>query len=183
MKKEGIIIDKIKWIIGEHPPKAIPICPKDHVKLSTLSDDTWDKNPCDLVCEECSTLYKLPRRLKREQQYVLDKIDSKTFKSMRFINLDDEAIPIAEDKTYTEDNKYFVKALLTKSKTGIRLVVYAGKKGCEKKVQIFIEPEIKRLSFDQNDMHPTDIFSILEATFADGVKSKLIKGNGLKKTE
>ena len=54
------------------------------------------------------------------------------------------------------------------SKRGLQLVVYAGEKGKTKKAQIIIEPEIKRLAFDQQDLNPNDVFIELKATFEDG---------------
>lgn len=95
---------------------------------------------------------------------------------MKVLNLDDEAIPLADDKVKTKDGKFFVVANLNESKTGKRLVVYAGEKGKQNKTQIFVEPEIKRLSFDQNDLHPTDVFTKLEATFSDGTKVSIRRG-------
>ena len=94
---------------------------------------------------------------------------------MKFINFDDEAIPIAIDKI-PKNSEYFVTSLLTKSKIGLRLVVYAGKRGSDSKTQLFVEPEIKRLAFDQKDLHPTDVFTMVEATFEDGTKAKIQKG-------
>lgn len=173
MLKQGFIIDGIKWIIGERPPKAIPLCPKDFIKLNPYPPDSLF--PRKLKCEECQKIYPLPRGYEEEQEYVLDKINSKKYKGMRFINLDDEALPIAKEKISSKDSKYFVTSLLTESKTGLRLVVYAGKKGKKKKTQIFVEPGIKRLAFDQKDLHPTEIFTKLEATFEDKTKSTLKK--------
>lgn len=112
-----------------------------------------------LRCEECKKGYSIPRNWENEQQYVLDKVDSKLFKGIKFINLDDEAIPIAEDKKSSRDNKFFITSLLTKSKTGLRLIVYAGEKGKKEKTQIFVEPDIKRLAFDQKDLHPNEVFT------------------------
>jgi len=89
---------------------------------------------------------------------------------MHFINIDNEATPIAESKVSSKDNRFFVVSRLMESKTGLRLVVYAGEKGKKEKTQIFVEPEIKRLSFDQKDQHPTDVFTKLEAIFSDGTK-------------
>jgi hypothetical protein len=172
MLSEGITIDGIKWVIGEHPPKAVPLCPKDFIKLDPYPDEFFAKK---LKCEECQKIYPLPREYNDEQQYVLNKISSRIYKKMRFINLDDEAIPIAEDKTVSKDKKYFVTSRLMKSKTGLRLVVYAGEKGKKEKTQIFVEPEIKRLAFDQKNLHPTDVFTKLEATFSDGTKASLEK--------
>ena len=128
----------------------------------------------NLRCAECEHLHPIPRQWDDEQQYVLDKVESKIIKNLKFINLDDEALPIAEDKI-PKNSEYFVTSLLTKSKVGLRLVVYAGKRGNEEKTQIFVEPDIKRLAFDQRDLHPTDVFTKLEATFANDVKASLEK--------
>jgi len=179
MSDQFITIDGIKWwvstdINGVRTPQ--PICPIHHLRLRPTEDIhsaayNFHKLSHTLKCEDCKKHFKIPRSIEKEKQYVTDKLDSKIFKSMRFINLDDEAIPIAKDKKIPKDNKYFVRSILTDSKTGKRLVVYAGLKGKKEKTQIFVEPEIRRLSFDQNNLHPTDVFTKLEATFSDGTKA------------
>lgn len=173
MLKDGFFIDGIKWAIGQHPPKAIPLCPKDFIVLDPYppkyNDELVDTN---FKCEECQKVYHIPRTCKKECEFVLRKINASVYKKMKFINLDDEAIPIAESKI-PKNSKYFVTSVLTKSKVGLRLVIYAGKKGKAKKTQIFVEPEIRRLAFDQTDLHPTNIFTKVEATFADGSKAKI----------
>ncbi len=173
MLQDGIIIDGLRWVIGEHPPKAIPLCPKDFVGLNPYPTG-FELSDENLKCEDCGTIYPLKRTVNHEKEYVLSKINSKIYKSKRFINLDDEAIPIAEDKI-SKNSEYFVSSVLTKSKVGLRLVVFAGKKGSSKKTEIFVEPDIKRLAFDQKDLHPNDIFASLEATFADNSKASITK--------
>jgi len=128
-----------------------------------------------LSCSECSEYHKLPRQYNDEKRYVIDKIDSKVFKGMKVLNIDNEAVPLVEKKVSSEDGKYFVTALLTESKVGLRLVIYAGEKGKKEKTQIFVEEEIKRLAFDQNDLHPTDVFTKIEATFKDNSKASINK--------
>jgi len=181
MKNQYITIDKIKWWVRTDITDnriAQPLCPIHNLRLRPIKDvyskkyDFW-KHSRTLRCEDCKKSHRIPRNYEAEQQYVIDRLDAKVFKSMKFINLDDEALPIAKEKISSKDNKYFVTSLLTKSKTGLRLVVYAGKKGEKKKTQIFVEPDIKRLAFDQKDLHPTEIFTKLEATFKDKTKSIL----------
>ncbi len=162
-----IILDNVKWYISSDK-RVEPLCPEHHLRLS-LEVNNFDS--CYLKCAECKEFYRLPRELNAQKGYILDKLDSKIFKEMKFINLDDEALPIAKVKLDSKDNPdYFVTGLLTKSKVGLRLIVYAGKKGSSEKSQIFVEPEIKRLAFDQKDLHPSDVFTKVEATFKDGVK-------------
>jgi len=170
MLDNGFIINGVKWVIGQHPVKAIPLYPKDHIELDSYpSGHEWQESK--LKCEKCGKVYTLPRNVDDQKRYVIRDINSRTYKTKRFINLDDEALPLAEEKISSKDNKYFVTSLLTKSKAGLRLVVYAGEKGKKEKAQIFVEPDIKRLAFDQKDLHPTDVFTKLEATFSGGVKA------------
>jgi len=167
MDEQALIVDGVKWLIkgAGFARKVQPLCPKHHLRLS-ISINNY--NRCYLKCAECINPYQFLREFSEQEQYILDKIDSKIFKNMKFINLDDEAIPIAESKVTSKDNEYFATSLLTESKVGLRLVVYAGKKGRPEKTQIFVEPEIKRLAFDQKDLHPSDVFLKLEGTFDDG---------------
>ena len=174
MEDQYIIIDKIKWVIHKRTPE--PLCPIHNLRLRPVEDGSsglqyfpYNKSKM-LQCEDCQNPYVLPRSYGVELSYVIDKVDSKIFKGMKFINLDDEAIPIAKTKKSSQDNKFFVTAQLMKSKVGLRLIIYAGEKGGKEKTQIFVEPDIKRLSFDQNNLHPKDVFSKIEATFIDGTK-------------
>jgi hypothetical protein len=172
MSEQFITIDKIKWWISDRVPQ--PLCPIHNLRLRPVEDInssryTYEYSSHTLKCEDCTKLYKISRSYQAEKLYVIDKLDAKIFSGQKFINLDDEALPIAEDKI-PKNSEYFVTSLLTQSKVGLRLVVYAGKKGGSQKTQIFVEPEIKRLAFDQRDLHPIDVFTKLEATFSDGTK-------------
>ncbi len=179
--QSAVTIDGIKWYIyGTTVRYAQPLCPKHHIRMyeqrSFSSQQLSDVRK--LRCGDCAEAYEIPRAYASQKRYVIDKLDSKNFKKMKFINLDDETLIISEDKTKINDDKYFVKAILTESKVGKRLVVYAGEKGKKSKkdrTQIFVEPDIKRLAFDQTDMHPSDVFVKLEATFDDGTKHAIKK--------
>ncbi len=174
MLEHGFIIDGVRWVIGQHPKRAIPLCPKDYMEID-LPDFDLDFATYELKCEKCGGIYRFSRTVDEEKIYVLRDINSRVYKGMKFINLDNEAVPVAENKVSSKDNKYFVTSRLMESKTGLRLVVYAGEKGKNEKAQVFVEPDIKRLSFDQNDLHPLDVFTKLEATFSDGTKARQSK--------
>lgn len=178
-QNQFVITYKVKWWVWtkeDGSRGAQPICFKHNIRMypKTLSYQKYSWQTNHLECAECKDLLQLPRTVDNEKQYVLDKVESKMFKSIKFINLDDEALPIAKSKI-SENSKYFITSLLTKSKVGLRLVVYAGKKGRAGKTQIFVEPDIKRLAFDQTNLHPTDVFTKVEATFADGTKANVKK--------
>jgi hypothetical protein len=174
-----VIIDKVKWWVwtkDDGSRGTQPFCLKHNIRMypqgTAYQEYSWQYN--HLKCAECEGLLQLPRTSNKEQQYVLDKIESKILKGVKFINLDDEALPIAESKI-PKNSKYFVTSVLTRSKVGLRLVVYAGESGKTEKTQIFVEPEIRRLAFDQTNLHPTDVFTKVEATFFDGTKASLEK--------
>ncbi|MFA6076825.1 MAG: hypothetical protein WC735_01980 [Candidatus Paceibacterota bacterium] len=175
MDEQYITLDGIKWHVQYLSAEYTkPLCPKHHLTLSLVLNNP---HACWLKCQECNENYTLPREYNIQKSYIIDKLNSKEFKKMKFLNLDDEAIPIAEDRADSKDDKYFVRAILTESKVGQRLVVYAGEKGKKDKTQIFVEPEIRRLAFDQKDLHPSDVFLSLEGTFEDGTKSTITKSN------
>jgi hypothetical protein len=171
MEYTTIILDGAKWYI-ERLRNPIPLCPKHYLRLSLVRNES---HKCILKCAECEKQYTFQREFNEQKQYVLNKLDSKKLQKLKFINLDDEAIPIAKDKISSKDNKYFVKSILTESRVGQRLVVYVGEKGNKQKTQIFIEPEIKRMAFDQNDLHPSGIFIKLEGFFNDGSSASIVK--------
>lgn len=182
MNEQYIIIDGIRWWVWTNNAgvrNAQPLCPIHKLRLRPIQDifsneyNLWTQSHT-LKCEECKEQFKIKRNFATEQVYIIDKLDAQIFGNMKFINLDDQALPIAEHKI-PKNSKYFVTSVLTKSKVGLRLVVYAGESGREEKTQIFVEPEIRRLAFDQTNLHPTDIFTKLEATFSDGTKAKIEK--------
>jgi hypothetical protein len=117
----------------------------------------------------------IPRDFSDERQYVIDRIDAMVFKNMKLLNLDDEAVPIAESKAHSRDDKYFVTSRLMQSKRGLQLVVYAGEKGKPEKTQIFVEPEVRRLEFDRKNLHPNEVFLAVEAIFDDGSSHSIKK--------
>lgn len=94
---------------------------------------------------------------------------------MEVINIDDEAVPITKKRVKPENSKYWLSAQIVKTKTGPQVVVYAGDKDKKSKTQIFIDPSRRRVGFDHNDHHPTEVFTKIEVTFEDGSKSSIEK--------
>jgi hypothetical protein len=167
-------LDGIKWSIemvegNRHP---VPICPIHHLRLKPSSY----KYARSLECRECEHPYPIPRVYEDEKEYVLDKIDSTDYKDMETINLDDEFVPLAEERAdLPKESPYWIVSKLVESKTGRRLVIYAGEKGKGDKAQMLIDPDIKRLTFDHRDRHPNDIFVKVEVTFDSGDTSTIAK--------
>lgn len=179
MSQEIIRIDGIKWWVtdskGVRTPT--PLCPDHDLRARPVPPQVYRNgsytdgslgNALKLKCAEGPHEITLPRKFYEEQLYVIDRIDAKTFKGMKIVDLDGELTPIAKEKIKSKDGKYFVTSQLMQSKRGLQLVVYAGEKGSSKKTQVFVEPEIKRLAFDQKDLNPTEVFAAVKAIFIDG---------------
>lgn len=164
-----------------------PICPEHHIRLTPVittytlrngiggyTTHNHSENKSEkLRCEEDGKLFKLPRTYGDEKAYVINKKDAQVFAKMPTISLDDEIIPVAKEEL--KDTDYWVLAKVTESKSGTRLIIWAGSKKDKNKTQLFIEPELKRMSFDQNDDHPTEVFTKVEATFVNGIKTQIEK--------
>jgi hypothetical protein len=173
-----------KTTVGIRLP--VPLCPDHDLRLTPITPqvynsrlrrnvDGYSENAISLKCAEGPHNVSIPRVFSEEKQYVIDRVDAKVFKGMKVLNLDDEATPIAKDKITSEDDKYFVTTQLMESKRGLQAVIYAGEKGSPVKTQIFINPKEKRLTFDHKDLHPSEVFLKIEATFDDGSKQSIEK--------
>lgn len=177
-----VTIDGIKWYVvkstdGSRHPE--PLCPQHHLRLTakpgrvlnTRSRQYYDR-PADtatmLECAEGPHTLDIPRDFSSERKYVVDRLDALFFEKATYIYLDDLAIPVATENLKEKDSPVWVRARVTESKSGLRLIVWAGDRSEKSKTQLFVEPEISRLSFDQNDDHPLEVFAKVEATFARG---------------
>lgn len=182
MDNKLVRVDGVKWRIvyvnsNVQPRRPIAVCPDHHLDLIASASRTAPDVMGDykfLHCDE-GHVYKMPRLLGDERKYVLRKIDSIALRKLDTIDLDGELTPIAKEKVQSSDGKYFLAAQIMESKRGIQVVVYAGEKGRKNKTQIFVEPEIKRLAFDQKDLNPTEVFAKVKATFSDGSSQEIKK--------
>lgn len=183
MGKNNVLVrvDSIKWWETQDTAGGgrvvVPLCPQHNLRLTpkikherylTGSAYRWRDLSSDkstvLICHDDGIHeIELPRELGVQKSYVINKIDSRIFAEMKTITLDDEIIPVAKEELKNSD--YWVRAKVTESKSGTRLIVWAGSKKEGNKAQLFVEPKLKRLSFDQNDDHPLAVFAKVEATF------------------
>lgn len=178
MKDRLYRIDNIYWMIDEYDNTAIPVCPKDYIKLTSVGVDDFfaDKMSYGLKCEECGTVYNFNRTIYDEKEYVVEKLRALERKKYEIIDIDGIQTPVTKKVKINSSNKFFCTAQIRSSKRGPQVVIYAGEKGSKKKSQIFISGEERRLSFDQNDMNPTEVFSKITAEFYDGTKHTIEKG-------
>jgi hypothetical protein len=135
-----------------------------------------------LFCTLCGCGHKLPSErgtFREEVKFAVDTYLSALAEDWEIINLDGELTPITK-KVKEKGDKYFVTSQIReRKKGGTQLVLYAGEKGSRRKSErchIMVHPDDKRFSFDQNDLHPTDLFVKVEATFRDGTKHTIEAG-------
>ena len=165
-------IPDVKWTEATY----IPICREHGFELEEGDNNNqWGWQDDDrgwarqLRCLEGPHIIDLPENINYIRNYIDKKIKSKQYSDATLVDLDGLLVPVSKkEKVVVGNTEYFLTSQVKTGQRGDQVVIYAGKKGAEGKTQIFIDPEHKRISFDQNDLNPTDIFVRLEATFRDG---------------
>lgn len=176
-------IDGLLWQVDELNGFTVPLCPVHRLRLSFAKNDDFvqwgspHRYAYKLFCEDCDKDYPLRRELSDEEDYVINKVKSIDLSKYNVIDVDGVLTPVTKKETVRTENGYFCTAQIRDSKRGPQVVIYAGKKGAKEKSQIFITPKERRLSFDQNDLNPADVFARIAAEFGDGSKHT-IEGDG-----
>lgn len=188
MSNELYRIDGLLWQVDNYNELAIPLCPIHRIRLSFNKGDelvSWGsphRYAHRLFCEDCDKVYSLRRELSDEEDYVVNKVKSTDLLKYDVIDIDGILTPVTKKQKVQADDGFFCTAQIRDSKRGPQVVIYAGKKGSKEKSQVFITPEERRLSFDQNDLNPADVFTKITAEFRDGTshtieKTKKLKGS------
>ncbi len=117
------------------------------------------------------------------RESISRRINSKKYQEAEYFDIDGYLVPASKEKQVRAKNGgYGVTAQVKHSeRKGDQIVIYAGKKGLKGKSQIFIDPTYGKLTFDQSDINPKDIFVKLEATFRDGSKATIEDSDGANK--
>lgn len=172
-------IDGVLWIVDKFNCVAVPLCPKHHIKLTSkygnYEFDPAIENSRELKCEECGSPFKFKRPLGAERDYVVEKVKAMDRIKYEIVDIDGMQTPVTKKSGIDPDNGYFCTSQIRDSKRGPQIVIYAGKKGSKNKCQIFVSAEERRLSFDQNDINPADVFAKITAEFPDGTKQTIEK--------
>lgn len=127
-----------------------------------------------LICPKDGRQFELPdNSFWVLQRRFLAAIEAANLKDAEIVDVDGYQIPIAKSTTPVKDSDYWVEARINDTKRGKQLVVYAGKRGNDDKTQIFIDPKNDKISFDQNNIHPNDVFAKIVAEFRSGKKTTM----------
>ncbi len=146
-------------------PEWEALCPKNkcHCKIKK-SKEPHSIGEDKYICIKCDFKITLLKSLEDYALDVLDIIETWKYKDAEVINLEGDLIRIGREEV--KDNDCWIDAKLSKNNKGeVQLMVMAGHKKIDDKVQLFIDPKNERLAFDQNNRHPSEIFSKVTAVF------------------
>jgi hypothetical protein len=89
---------------------------------------------------------------------AINVVNSLQYKNAEIVNIDGDLIRIQREGI--KDDNYWIDAKISKNSKGeLQLMVLAGSKSNGVKTQLFLDPKTERLAFDQNNDHPTKIFT------------------------
>ena len=134
-----------------------------HCKLKK-SKDSYSQGEYKYDCVRCSKQVVLDKPIEARAEDFMDVILSNKYRNAEVINIDGELIKIQREEV--KDDNYWIDAKISKNIKGeLQLMVLAGSKKDKDKTQLFLDPTHERLAFDQNNDHPTEIFTKVEAIF------------------
>lgn len=161
---EGLHWD-IDYDINGNPCSQIPLCPKQkcNCKLKK-SKEKYSIGEYKYCCSRCDFKITLNKPIEEKATDLLDIIESQKYKDAEIINIDGELVKVQREQI--TDFDYWVDVKISKNrKDEVQLMVLAGSKKLKDKTQLFLDPKNEKLSFDQNNDHPTEIFSKVVAKF------------------
>ncbi len=149
------------------PYDVIALCPKKncHGKLIKDIGAKYKHGEWKYKCIVCDCKITLNKSIEEEGKIFLHRLESQKYKDAELIKIDDELIKLTESEL-KDDKDYWITAKLSENKRGNKqLMILVGSKREEDKTQLFIDIANEKLSFDQNNIHPKEIFTKVVATF------------------
>lgn len=163
---EGLHWD-IDYDINGNPYSQIPLCPKQKCNCRLKkSKEAYSIGEYKYNCVRCDFKITLNKSIEDKASDLIDIIESQKYKDAEIINLDGELVRVLREEQ--KDLDYWVDVKISKNrKDEVQLMVLAGSKKEKNKTQLFLDPQNEKVSFDQNNNHPKEIFSKVVATFKD----------------
>lgn len=164
---EGLHWD-IDYDINESP-YSFALCPKQkcHCRL-IKSKEKYSIGEYKYCCVKCDFKITLNKSIEDKSTDFLHVIDSLKYKDAEIINIDGELIRIQREGK--SDDNYWIDVKISKNKKDeLQLMVLAGSKKSKEKTQLFLEPKNERLAFDQNNDHPSQIFTKVVGIFKNSM--------------
>lgn len=164
---------KLHWNVYEEDIGELwadALCPHCHCEIEK-SKEAYEAGEYKYKCIDCDFKITVDKEINDLTRYLIKVYKAQTFKDAEVINIDNELVKV--QRKYEKDDDYWVDAKISKNKKGeLQLMVLAGSNKEADKTQLFIEPTNEKLSFDQNNKHPREVFAIIEAIFKN-TKSKI----------
>ena len=155
----------LDWDINGNPYQQIALCPKQKCNCKIKkSKEVYSIGQYKYDCPRCDFKITLDKSIEEKASDLLDIIESQKYKDAEIISIDGELIRIQREEQ--KDNNYWVDVKLSKNKKGqVQLMVLAGHKTEKTKTQLFLDSAKEKLTFDQNNHHPSEVFEQVVATF------------------
>jgi hypothetical protein len=161
--------------------EPIAYCPEHRMRLEIAlargglaQQTTSASGHASLICPTDGKHFPIPNQSFWILQHrFLAALEAADLKEAEIVDVDGYQVPIAKAEPPSKDSEYWAQVRINDTKRGKQLVVYAGKRGAHDKTQIFIDPENDKISFDQNNTHPNDVFTKLTAEFDSGKKTTM----------
>ncbi len=171
---EGLHWD-IDYDINGNPYSQIPLCPKQkcNCKLKK-SKESYSMGEYKYYCSRCDFKVTLSKPIEEKANDILDIVESQKYKDAEIVNIDGELIKVQREQAV--DSDYWADVKISKNKKGeVQLMVLAGSRKDKDKAQLFIDPKNEKVSFDQNNNHPIEIFSKVTAIFRNSTSKTTLK--------
>lgn len=149
-------------------------CPNDRCELNMNP-----KYRTSLSCPKCDFKITLDKSYYKKQDDAAKIMNADYFKDAEIINIDGEMMKLNKDST--DDPDYWVKSKISRNKNGVKqLMVLAGSKKEEDYIQLFLDIDNEKLSFDQNNKHPKELLTKVTAEFKESKSKMELKEEAIK---
>jgi len=154
---DGLYWDMNCDINGKEDP--IALCPKQKCFCKLIkSKEQYSIGEYKYRCIKCDFKITLNKSIEDKSIDAIHVVNSLQYKDAEIVNIDGDLIRIQREGI--KDDDYWIDVKISKNKKNeLQLMVLAGSKKNNEKIQLFLDPTNERLSFDQNNDHPSKIFT------------------------
>ncbi len=137
---------------------AIALCPKQRCNCKLVKQHgPYSRGEYKYECIRCDFKIILAKDITELGKDVLGVLESYEYQDAEIVNIDGDLIRVFREEK--NDDNYWVDVKISKNKKNeVQLMVLAGNKENKDKTQLFFDPNIEKISFDQNNDHPSDVF-------------------------
>lgn len=167
--------DGLCWDIDDHDfnnLQPFALCPRKgcHCKL-TKSKEEYSRGQYKYQCIKCDFKITLNKTTEDKANDFMEILSSQKYKDAEIINIDGDLIRVQREQETDVD--YWADVKISKNNKGeVQLMVLAGSKKEKDKTQLFLDPKNQRMTFDQNNDHPAEVFIEVVGIFKDS-KTKI----------